>query len=62
MFIRFVKKLSSGFVIIVIYVDNLNIVETQKQVDDAQTHLKKELEMKDGGKNLINVLRKKLFV
>ena len=28
-------------------VEELNIIETQKKVDDAQTHMKQEFEMKD---------------
>jgi len=37
-------------VIIVVYVDNLNIIGTPKEVDDARTHMKEEFEMKDLGK------------
>ena len=46
----FIKKSSSGFVIIAVYVDDLNIIGTQKEVDDARTHMKEEFEMKDLGK------------
>ena len=35
--------------IIVVYVDDLNIIGTQKEVDDARTHMKEEFEMKDLG-------------
>jgi len=37
-------------VIIVVYVDNLNIIGTPKEVDDVRTHMKEEFEMKDIGK------------
>ena len=39
--------------IIAVYVDDLNIIGTQKEVDDARTHMKEELEMKDLGKSFI---------
>ena len=45
-----IKKSSSGFVIIAVYVDDLNIIGTQKEVDDDRTHMKEEFEMKDLGK------------
>ena len=54
--------------IIVVYIDDLNIIETQKKVDDARTHMKKEFEMKDLGKTKfyrvlqIEHLRKRIFV
>lgn len=37
----FVKELSYGFVIIVVYADDVNIILIQKEVDDALTHKKK---------------------
>ncbi|CAA7025795.1 unnamed protein product [Microthlaspi erraticum] len=46
----FIKKSSSGFVIIAVYVDDLNMIGTQKEIDDARTHMKEEFEMKDLGK------------
>jgi len=46
----FYKKNISGFVIIVVYVDDLNIIETTKEIKEAREHLKKEFEMKDLGK------------
>ena len=57
-----------GFVIIVVYVDDLNIIGTQKEVDDARTHMKEEFEMKDLGKKKfylgpqIEYLREAIFV
>ena len=46
----FIKKSLSGFVIIDVYVDDLNIIGILKEIDDARTHLKEEVEMKDHGK------------
>jgi len=46
----FYKKNISDFVIIVVYVDDLNIIETTKEIKEAREHLKKEFEMKDLGK------------
>lgn len=43
----FIKKLSSGFVIIAVYVDSLNITETQKEINDGRAHMNKEFKMKD---------------
>jgi len=40
-------------VIIVVYVDDLNIIGTPKEIDDARTHMKEEFEMKDLGKDKI---------
>lgn len=45
----FFKKSSFGFVIIDVYVHDLNIIGIQKGVD-AQTHLKEEFKMRDHGK------------
>lgn len=33
--------------IIVVYIDDLNIVETQKEIDDVRTLMKEEFETKD---------------
>jgi hypothetical protein len=46
----FIKKSSTGFCIISIYVDDLNIIGHAKDIDEAHNHLKKEFEMKDLGK------------
>jgi hypothetical protein len=46
----FIKKSSTGFCIISIYVDDLNIIGHAKDIDEARNHLKKEFEMKDLGK------------
>nr|GEW22374.1 putative RNA-directed DNA polymerase [Tanacetum cinerariifolium] len=46
----FIKKTTSGFVIIAVYVDDLNIIGTNKEINEVIMHLKKEFEMKDLGK------------
>jgi len=46
----FIKKSQSGFVIIAVYVDDLNIIETPEELSKAIEYLKKEFEMKDLGK------------
>ncbi|GJR21466.1 retrovirus-related pol polyprotein from transposon TNT 1-94 [Tanacetum coccineum] len=46
----FIKKTMSGFVIIAVYVDDLNIIGTNKEIQEVIVLLKKEFEMKDLGK------------
>ncbi|GJZ86554.1 retrovirus-related pol polyprotein from transposon TNT 1-94 [Tanacetum coccineum] len=46
----FIKKTTSGFVIIAVYVDDLNIIGTKKEINEVIVHLKEEFEMKDLGK------------
>ncbi|GJX99553.1 copia protein [Tanacetum coccineum] len=46
----FIKKTMSGFVIIAVYVDDLNIIGTNKEIQEVTVLLKKEFEMKDLGK------------
>ena len=43
----FIKRSGSGFVIIVVYVDDLNIIGTHDEIGEAVSYLKKEFEMKD---------------
>ena len=45
----FIKKLLNGFVIIAVYVDDMNIIGTPKELDEARSCLTKEFEMKDLG-------------
>ena len=45
----FIRKTISGFVIIVVYVDDLNIIGTPKEIQEAANYLKGEFEMKDLG-------------
>jgi hypothetical protein len=46
----FIKTSSTGFCIISVYVDDLNIIGTQRDIDETRNHLKTEFEMKDLGK------------
>jgi hypothetical protein len=46
----FICKSSSRFCIVSIYVDDLNIIGTELDINEAQNHLKTEFEMKDLGK------------
>nr|GEU90436.1 retrovirus-related Pol polyprotein from transposon TNT 1-94 [Tanacetum cinerariifolium] len=43
----FIKKTTSGFVIIVVYVNDLNIIGTHKEINEVVVRLKEEFEMKD---------------
>jgi hypothetical protein len=47
----FIHKSSTRFCIILIYVDDLNIIGTELDINEARYHLKTEFEMKDLGKN-----------
>ena len=46
----FIKKSLNGFCIISIYVDDINIIGTRKEIEEASSCLKTEFEMKDLGK------------
>jgi hypothetical protein len=46
----FIRKFSTGFCIISVYVDDLNIIDNANDIDEACNHLKKEFEMQDLGK------------
>ena len=46
----FIKKSSTGFYIISMYVDDLNIIGNEPDINEARRHLKTEFEMKDLGK------------
>ena len=46
----FIKKSLSGFCIISVYVDDLNIIGSTQDIDEARNHLRTEFEMKDLGK------------
>ena len=43
----FIKKSETGFAIIAVYVDDLNLVGTPKELIRTTNYLKKEFEMKD---------------
>ena len=46
----FIKKSLNGFCIISIYVDDINIIGTRKEIEEVSSCLKTEFEMKDLGK------------
>ncbi|KAI3693370.1 hypothetical protein L6452_33205 [Arctium lappa] len=46
----FIKKTTSGYVIIAVYVDDLNIIGTNKEIHEVIVLLKEEFEMKDLGR------------
>jgi hypothetical protein len=46
----FIRKSTTGFCIISIYVDDLNIIGHTKDIDEACNHLKTEFKMKDLGR------------
>ena len=46
----FIKKSETGFAIIAVYVDDLNLVGTPEELTKIAEYLKKEFEMKDLGK------------
>ena len=46
----FIKRSSTGFCIISVYIDDLNIIGNTQDIDEARNHLKTEFEMKDLGK------------
>ncbi|KAM1297807.1 hypothetical protein ACFX2F_024703 [Malus domestica] len=46
----FIKKSHSGFAIVVVYVDDMNLIRTSEQLTRTAAHLKSEFEMKDLGK------------
>ena len=43
----FIKKITSGFIIIAVYVDNLNIIGIHKEILEVMMYLKNEFEMKN---------------
>jgi hypothetical protein len=42
----FIRKSKKGFCIILVYVDDLNIIGTTKDIEEASSYLKSEFEMK----------------
>ena len=46
----FIKKSTSGYAIIAVYVDDMNLIGTSKELTETAELLKKEFEMKDLGK------------
>ena len=49
----YIKKTTLGLVILVVYVDDINLIGTPQKVQKAIEYLKKEFEMKDLGKTKI---------
>ena len=50
----FIKKSETGFAIIVMYVDDLNLVETPEELTRITNYLKNEFKMKDLGKTKLS--------
>jgi hypothetical protein len=46
----YIRKSTTGFCIISVYVDDLNIIGHTKDIDEACNHLKMEFEIRDLGK------------
>ncbi|EOY31589.1 Uncharacterized protein TCM_038538 [Theobroma cacao] len=46
----FIKKSKIGFVMVVVYVDNMNLIRTLEKLSKTTEYLKKEFEVKDFGK------------
>ncbi|KAM1146882.1 hypothetical protein ACFX19_039362 [Malus domestica] len=46
----FIKKSNSGFAIVAVYVDDMNLVGTPEELNKTTEYLKNEFEMKDLGK------------
>ena len=46
----FINKLLNGFCIILVYADDINIIGTRKEIEEASLCLKTKFEMKDLGK------------
>jgi hypothetical protein len=46
----FIKKSNDGFYIISVYVDDLNIIGTIRDIEEAMAYLKSEFDMKNLGK------------
>ena len=50
----FIKKSETGFTIITVYVDDLNLVGTTEELTKTAEYLRKEFEMKDLGKQILH--------
>ena len=46
----FIKKSETGFVIVAVYVDDINLIGTSEELAKTVEYLKKEFEFKDLGK------------
>ena len=45
----FIKKSGSGFAIVVVYVDDMNLIGTPEEIQQTADYLNREFEMKDLG-------------
>ena len=50
----FIKKTTSEFVILAVYVDEINLIETLEEVQKPIEYLKNQFEMKDLGKTTLS--------
>ena len=57
----FIKKSEIGFAIIAVYVDDLNLVGTPKELTRTTNYLKKEFEMKDLGNFFFSAYKSSIF-
>ncbi|KAL6313570.1 hypothetical protein AAG906_006937 [Vitis piasezkii] len=58
----FIKKSETGFAIIAVYVDDLNLVRTPKELTRTTNYLKKEFEMKDLGKTKFFLVHQSTYI
>jgi len=52
----FIKKITSGFAIVAVYISDLNLVGTSEELIKTATYLKDEFEMKDHKKTILSWL------
>ena len=58
----FIKKVATGFAIIAVYVDDLNLIGTLEKLIKTIDYLKKEFEMKDLGKtNIVSACKSSII-
>ena len=57
----FIKKSETGFAIIIMYVDDLNLVGTPEELIRITNYLKKEFEMKDLGNFFFSAYKSSIF-
>ena len=58
----FIKKSYYGFAIVTVYVDDINLIRTLKELEKTVGHLKSEFEMKDLGKlDTVSAWRSSIF-
>ncbi|KAM0968089.1 hypothetical protein ACFX2J_016395 [Malus domestica] len=51
----FIKKSNTGFAIVAVYVDDMNLVGTTEELNKTVEYLKSEFEMKDLGKTIFSL-------